>query len=125
MIVTALRLGSLKIAELFKCTQILVRVCVCVCLQPDLRDPPSAHPAVAAEPLHRRGTGQEAAGAHPPGPAERQATSHGDGAALPRAGGHHSQGQAADGAAGRGGVASLPPLSLLLQKNWLLQYPVH
>ena len=65
-----------------------------MCLQPDLRDPAPAYPAVAAESLHRRGAGQEAAGAHPPGPAECQAASHGDGAALPRVGGHHCQGQA-------------------------------
>lgn len=72
-------------------------------LQPDLRDPPSADPAVATESLHRRGARQEAAGAHPPGPAERPTPPHRHGAALPRAGGHHRQGQAAGGAAGRGG----------------------
>lgn len=71
--------------------------------QPDLRDPPSAYPAVAAESLHRRGARQETPGAYPSGTAERPAASHRDGATLPRTGRHHRQGQAAGGSAGRGG----------------------
>lgn len=72
-------------------------------VQSHLRDPPPEDPAVAAESVRGRGDGPKAAGANQEGAAGGAAPPHADGEALPRAGGHHCQRQAAASPAARGG----------------------